>query len=226
MGFAKKDGMKYARLGSSDLEVSRCCLGTMVRAPAVCHRRRSRRMTHDTRMTESWCHPAVGLQTWGEQNTEEEAWAQLDRAVELGINFIDTAEMYPVPPSASTVGRTEEYLGRWMQARGNRGDLVVATKVLGPGYPWVKANRTVPRGEEERASLMRDQIFAALEGSLRRLQTDYVDLYQIHWPERYAPAFGRSVFHRDRYAAGSATIEEQVQAMGELIRQGKVRVQG
>src|SRR5271165_1494354 len=114
----------------------------------------------------------LGTMTWGEQNSEAEAHAQLDYAVAQGINFIDTAEMYPVPPNATTQGRTETYLGNWL-AREARGRVVIASKVAGPGRrDWIRNGRT---------DLTPEVIAEAVDTSLSRLRTDYIDLYQIHW---------------------------------------------
>src|SRR5690554_791172 len=118
----------------------------------------------------------LGTMTWGEQNTEQEAFEQLDYATGAGINFIDAAEMYPVPPRAETQGLTETYLGNWLARRGKRDDLVIASKVAGPGN-GLGYLRGGPR-------LTREHIREACETSLKRLQTDYLDLYQVHWPDR------------------------------------------
>jgi aryl-alcohol dehydrogenase (NADP+) len=155
----------------------------------------------------------LGTMTWGEQNTEREAHAQLDRALDLGINFVDTAEMYPAPPRAETQGRTEAYLGRWLAARGRQG-LVVASKVAGPGRrDWIRGGRT---------DLTRDVIAEACETSLARLRIDCIDLYQIHWPQRNVPLFGARQFDPALEREGPG-IAEQVEAMGALVRAGKVR---
>src|SRR5882724_3601857 len=120
----------------------------------------------------------LGTMTWGEQNSEAEAHAQLDYAIAQGINFIDTAEMYPVPPNATTQGRTETFLGNWL-ARRPRDGLVIATKVAGPGRrEWIRNGRT---------NLTRDVIAEAVDTSLARLQIATIDLYQIHWPQRNVP---------------------------------------
>jgi aryl-alcohol dehydrogenase-like predicted oxidoreductase len=124
----------------------------------------------------------LGTMTWGEQTAEAEAHAQADCAVAHGVNFIDTAEMYPVPPGASTYGRTETILGAWL-ARQPRDGLIVASKVAGPGRKreWVRGGET---------ALTRKNINWAIDDTLKRLRTDYVDLYQLHWPERNVAMFG------------------------------------
>ncbi|WP_035384758.1 NADP(H)-dependent aldo-keto reductase [Ferriphaselus sp. R-1] len=155
----------------------------------------------------------LGTMTFGEQNSEAEAHAQLDYAVARGVNLIDTAEMYPVAPRAETVHRTEAYIGTWLK-RQPRDRLVVATKIAGParGFGWIRGGPRIDRAH----------IQSAIDGSLRRLQTDYVDLYQIHWPDRYVPMFGAT-----RYDAAqerdSTPIVEQLQALAELVQAGKVR---
>ncbi|MDO8989340.1 MAG: aldo/keto reductase [Sideroxyarcus sp.] len=156
---------------------------------------------------------ALGTMTFGEQNTEADAHAQLDLAVAHGVNFIDTAEMYPVAPRAETVHRTESYIGSWLRNQ-QRDKLVVATKIAGParGFTWI---RGTPR-------INREHITAAIDGSLRRLQTDYVDLYQIHWPDRYVPMFGASSYDAAQ-ERDSTPIAEQLQVLAELVRAGKVR---
>ena len=156
---------------------------------------------------------ALGTMTFGEQNSEAEAHAQLDLAVSHGVNFIDTAEMYPVAPRAETVYRTESYIGSWLKHQ-QRDKLIVASKIAGParGFTWIRGG---PR-------ITREHIHTAIDGSLRRLQTDYIDLYQIHWPDRDVPMFGATSYdvaqERD-----STPIAEQLQALGELVREGKVR---
>jgi len=155
--------------------------------------------------------------TWGEQNTESDAHAQLDLAVGEGVTFIDTAEMYPVPPNAVTQGRTEAYLGNWLAGQPRDG-LVVATKVAGPGRrEWIRDGRT---------DLTRDVIVEAIDTSLARLRTDYVDLYQIHWPQRNVPMFGATEFDPGKERSGGPAIHEQVEAMAALIQAGKIRHYG
>ena len=157
----------------------------------------------------------LGTMTFGEQNTAAEAAEQLDRAVAAGINFIDTAEMYPVPPKAETMGRTEEYIGRWLAERGGRDKLVIASKVAGPGdwLPYI-------RGGNNR--LDRPNIQQALEDSLRRLGTDYLDLYQLHWPDRQTNFFGRLGYEHPPQD-DSVPLLETLEVLGELVQSGKVR---
>jgi aryl-alcohol dehydrogenase-like predicted oxidoreductase len=159
----------------------------------------------------------LGTMTWGEQNSEAEAHAQLDFAFSRGINFIDAAEMYPVPPRAETQGRTESYLGSWL-ARQPRDRLIVATKITPPGrgFGWIRGGAL---------SLTRGHVAAAVDGSLQRMRTDYIDLYQIHWPERYVPSFGKA--HYDPIEERPATpIREQLEALEMQVRAGKVRYVG
>ena len=156
----------------------------------------------------------LGTMTWGEQNSERDAHAQLDEALDQGVNFIDTAEIYPAPPRAETQGRTEDYIGSWLRARRNRGHVILATKVAGPGgMAWL-------RGGETR--LDRKNIMRALEGSLRRLKTDYVDLYQLHWPDRNTNYFGALGYRHDP-ADNWVPIADTLGALGELVTAGKVR---
>ncbi len=156
----------------------------------------------------------LGTMTWGEQNTEREAHAQLDLAIDQGINFIDTAEMYPIPTREETQGLTEQYLGTWLKQRGRRDDLVIATKATGPSR-----NHEYLRGGPR---LNAEHLTKAVEDSLVRLQTDYIDLYQLHWPERKANYFGKLGY---RHESGSdvITIEETLAACEQLVRSGKVR---
>ena len=156
---------------------------------------------------------ALGTMTFGEQNSEADAHAQLDLAVSRGVNFIDTAEMYPVPPRAETQGRTESYIGSWLKHQ-PRDKLIVATKITGPsrGFSWI---RNGPR-------INRHHLEAAIDGSLKRLQTDYVDLYQIHWPDRYVPMFGATGYDAAQ-EHDTVPIAEQLQALADLVKAGKVR---
>ena len=157
----------------------------------------------------------LGTMTFGEQNTESDAHSQLDYAVETGVNFIDTAEMYPVPPMGETYGRTEEYIGTWLHKRGNRNRIILASKVAGP-------TRDLSYLRHGKARLDRANIEAALDGSLKRLRTDYLDLYQPHWPDRNTNTFGKLGYQHDP-ADNPIPIEETLRVLGDLVRAGKVR---
>ena len=161
----------------------------------------------------------LGTMTWGQQNDEAEGHAQMDRAFDRGVNFIDTAEMYPIPPKPETQGRTEAIVGSWIQARGNRDRVVLATKVIGRSdNAWFRGGRP--------SKLTRTDIFDAVDKSLARLQTDHIDLYQLHFPERKGP-WG---FNPNRVGAWPAPrdedetpIAETLAALDELVKAGKVR---
>ena len=157
----------------------------------------------------------LGTMTFGEQVNEATAHAILDRSVALGVNFIDTAEMYSVPTRAETYGSTETIIGHWLaQHPGMRQRIVLATKVAGPsrGMPWVRA------GE----GMTAQDILASCDASLKRLHTDVIDLYQIHWPERHVPAFG-AMYYDPSKEKSATPIHEQLQALAKLVQQGKVR---
>ena len=161
----------------------------------------------------------LGSMTWGQQNTEAEGFEQMDYAFDQGVNFIDTAEMYPIATSAETYGRTEEIIGNWMAARGNRDRLVIATKIVGPNaqrFAYI-------RGGETRFN--RKHITAAVEASLKRLKTDYIDLYQLHWPDRNTNDFGSLGYHH-REGAAETPFEETLEALDEVVQAGKVRQVG
>lgn len=174
--------MKYRKLGTTDIDVSVICLGTM---------------------------------TWGEQNTEQDAHEQLDYALENGVNFIDTAEMYAVPPREETYGLTETYIGTWLNKTKKRDDIILASKVVGPSdrFPYIRGGN---------ATLDRKNIIEACDNSLKRLQTDYIDLYQVHWPARDANFFGKHDYTHNPEFDGPA-IEETLDALSELVTSGKVR---
>ena len=158
----------------------------------------------------------LGTMTWGQQNTEAEAHEQISYALERGINMLDAAEMYPVPPRAETQGRTEEYIGTWFKKTGLRDSYVLATKAAGPN-PEFHYLRGGPRFTKE-------QLIEAVNGSLRRLQTDCIDLYQLHWPDRYTNFFGqRGYFHREQ---PETPIEETLRALEDIVQSGKVRAIG
>lgn len=183
--------MQFVKLGQSDLNVSKVCLGTM---------------------------------TFGDQNTQAEAHQQLDYAVAQGINFIDTAEMYPVPPKAETYTKTEPIIGAWLKNQA-RDKLIIGSKISGPrrGMSWIRNNEF---------SLDRATIRAALHDSLTRLQTDYIDLYQIHWPERNVPLFGQFQFDpaNELDSEGQekqwVSIHNQLETLAELVAEGKIRAIG
>lgn len=159
----------------------------------------------------------LGTMTWGQQNSLDDALQQLDCALAQGVNFIDTAEMYPVPPRAETQGRTEEYIGEWFARRGTRQQVVLATKVSGRSDAqgdW-RHLRGGPR-------LSREHIRQAVRDSLRRLRTDYLDLYQVHWPERTTNFFGQ-LGYRHREQDDLVPIGETLDALTELVREGLVR---
>lgn len=177
--------MEYSKLGRTDINVSRICLGTM---------------------------------TWGEQNTEAEAHEQLDYAIDAGINFIDTAEMYPVAPKKETQGLTETYIGTWLAKRSDRDKLIIASKVCAQA-DWTDYMR------DGKPRLDKKNIHEAINASLTRLQTDYVDLYQTHWPERDTNYFGQlNYFHAPD--KDGVPIEETLDVLNGLVKEGKIRMLG
>lgn len=157
----------------------------------------------------------LGTMTWGQQNTEAEAHEQMDYAVAQGINFFDVAEMYPVPPKAETQGLTEQYIGTWFARQGQRDKVVLATKVTGRSLDGFRYLRGGPR-------LNLEHITQAVDDSLRRLQTDYIDLYQIHWPERLTNYFGQ-LGYQHKADDDAIAIEETLAALDTLVRSGKIR---
>ncbi|KAF0843195.1 aryl-alcohol dehydrogenase-like predicted oxidoreductase [Methylovorus glucosotrophus] len=165
----------------------------------------------------------LGTMTYGDQNTEAEAHQQLDYAIAQGINFIDTAEMYPVPPKAETYTRTETMVGNWLKHQ-PRDKIILSGKVAGPrrGLGWIRGGPP---------SLDRANIRAAIEGSLQRMQTDYIDLYQLHWPERNVPMFGQYQFDpAQEFENGQqkewVSIRNQLETLAELVKEGKIRYIG
>jgi len=156
----------------------------------------------------------LGTMTWGQQNTQDDGFEQMDYAVEHGVNFFDTAEMYSIPPSAATYGSTETIIGNWLQARGKREQIILASKVIGPSSsPYIRNGQT---------RLDRRNIEAALDASLKRLQTDYLDLYQLHWPDRNTNYFGKLGYTHD-VDDQPVPIEETLSVLNDLVRAGKVR---
>ncbi|HTK83590.1 MAG TPA: aldo/keto reductase [Patescibacteria group bacterium] len=162
----------------------------------------------------------LGTMTWGRQNTEAEGHEQMDYALAQGVNFFDTAEMYAVPPTPDTYGRTEEIIGTWFASRKNRDKVILASKVAGPGLPWVRGGK---------ARVDRENIIAAVDGSLRRLRTDYIDLYQLHWTNRddyhwgayweFMPDPADTQEHRENFL-------EVLRTLDSLIKVGKIRHAG
>lgn len=183
--------MQYRRLGTTDLDVSVVCLGTM---------------------------------TWGEQNSEADGHAQMDYALDHGVNFVDTAEMYSVPPRKDTYGRTEEIIGSWLAKNpGRRDELVLASKVLGRAERFPYARPEI--NDDGVTKLDRKNILAACDASLKRLNTDYIDLYQLHWPDRQTNFFGQlGYIHQDQ--DDSVPMEETFEALAELVKAGKIRYVG
>ncbi|MGB2740977.1 MAG: aldo/keto reductase [Cognaticolwellia sp.] len=181
--------MKYVRLGSSSLDVSRICLGSM---------------------------------TWGLQNNQVDANAQLDYAQTQGINFIDTAEMYAVPPSAETYGKTETIIGNWLSENPSRREnIVLASKIAGPGFSYIR----------EGSNISGANVIAAVEASLKRLQTDYIDLYQLHWPNRKSPHFGNHWPNGVGYIQVNAEQQTEemldiLQGLDSCVKAGKIRYCG
>ncbi|PIJ49014.1 NADP(H)-dependent aldo-keto reductase [Erwinia sp. OLTSP20] len=160
----------------------------------------------------------LGTMTFGEQNSEADAHAQLDYAVARGINLIDTAEMYPVPPRPQTQGLTEQYIGSWLKKRGHREKLIIASKVAGP----VRGSDAAIRPQQ---ALDRKNIREALDASLKRLNTDYIDLYQLHWPQRQTNFFGK-LNYQYADAGVPVTLLESLEALNEQVRAGKIRYIG
>ena len=176
--------MKFKKLGTTNLDVSLICLGTM---------------------------------TWGTQNTEKEAFEQMDYSVEKGINFFDTAELYSVPPNSDSYGKTEIIIGNWFEKRKNRKKIILATKVAGPGCNWIRGGGN---------NFDEKTIGEAIDGSLKRLKTDYIDLYQLHWPERSTNYFGRRDYTLDSDEGEWNSFESVLEALEKFIKSGKIRYIG
>ena len=176
--------MNYKKLGTTDLDVSTICLGTM---------------------------------TWGEQNSQEEGFKQMDYALDNGVNFFDVAEIYPSPCRKETYGETERVIGNWFKEKKNRNKIILATKISGPGLSYVREGG--PQYTEKKIS-------EAIENSLKRLKTDYIDLYQLHWPERKTNFFGKLGYvHKDDFDEWN-NFEKVLTALEQFIKQGKIRYIG
>ena len=176
--------MKFKKLGTTDLDVSLICLGTM---------------------------------TWGTQNTEKDAFEQMDYSLESGINFFDTAELYSVPPNSESYGKTETIIGNWFEKRKNREKIILATKVAGPGCNWIRGGGN---------NFDEKSIGEAINGSLKRLKTDYIDLYQLHWPERSTNFFGKRDYALDSEEGEWNSFESVLRALEKFIKSGKIRYIG
>ncbi|MGD8484658.1 MAG: NADP(H)-dependent aldo-keto reductase [Thioalkalispiraceae bacterium] len=160
----------------------------------------------------------LGTMTWGQQNTLDEAFQQMDYALEQGVNFFDTAELYSIPPAADTYGSTETIIGEWFKARGNRDQVILASKIAGPGESWI------PHIRGGKTRFDKANLEKAVNDSLQRLQTDYIDLYQLHWPERKTNFFGQLGYQatEDHFTP----ITETLEALQELVDAGKIRYIG
>ena len=159
----------------------------------------------------------LGTMTWGTQNSEKDAFEQMDYSVDQGINFFDTAEIYSVPPTSDSYGKTEKMIGNWFEKRKNRKKIILASKVAGPGCDWI-------RGGEN--NYTEKNIGAAIDGSLKRLKTDYIDLYQLHWPERSTNTFGRREFVYNEKEREWNEFENILIALEKFIKKGKIRYIG
>ena len=173
--------MKFRKLGTTDIDVSLICLGTM---------------------------------TWGTQNTEKDAFEQMDYAVSQGINFFDTAEIYSVPPTSDSYGKTEVMIGNWFEKRKNRDKIILASKVAGPGCGWIRGGGN---------NFDEKKIGEAIDASLKRLKTDYIDLYQLHWPERSTNYFGSRDFLYNNKEGNWNSFESILEALEKYIKSGKIR---
>ncbi len=159
----------------------------------------------------------LGTMTYGEQNTQEEGFEQMDYALEEGINFFDTAELYAIPPKEKTYGKTEEIIGNWFKAKKNRNKIILATKIAGPGLKWIRGGG---------AQYSPESIVEATNNSLKRLQTDYIDLYQLHWPERNTNFFGDLDYEHNENEKSWNKFVDILKVLKKLIDQGKIRYIG
>jgi len=186
--------MKYRKLGTTNLNVSAICLGSM---------------------------------TFGEQNSQSEAFEQMDYAVERGVNFFDTAEMYPVYPKKETSGKSEEIIGKWLKTKKNRNKIILASKIASGHPKGIGATRLAwIRKGGKNLRFDKKNMIEAVNDSLKRLQTDYIDLYQLHWPERNVAVFGQLDFKYDPSDTNWTPIEEVLENLDHLVKSGKVRYVG
>ena len=176
--------MKFKKLGTTDINVSLICLGTM---------------------------------TWGTQNSEKDAFEQMDYSLNQGINFFDTAEIYSVPPTPESYGKTEKMIGNWFEKRKNREKIILASKVAGHGCEWIRGGGN---------NFTEKKIGEAIDESLKRLKTDYIDLYQLHWPERNTNYFGTRDYKHDEKESNWNNFESILQALEKYIKKGKIRYAG
>ena len=156
----------------------------------------------------------LGTMTWGTQNSEKEAFEQMDYSIDQGVNFFDTAELYSVPPTAESYGKTEVMIGNWFEKRKNRNKVILASKIAGPGLDWIR---------DGKKSYNEKHLAEAIDGSLKRLKTDYIDLYQLHWPERSTNTFGRREYTINKNEGDWNNFENILQALQKFIKSGKIR---
>ena len=156
----------------------------------------------------------LGTMTWGTQNSEKEAFEQMDYSIDQGVNFFDTAELYSVPPTAESYGKTEVMIGNWFEKRKNRNKVILASKIAGPGLDWIR---------DGKKSYNEKHLAEAIDGSLKRLKTDYIDLYQLHWPERSTNTFGRREYTINKNEGDWNDFENILQALQKFIKSGKIR---
>ncbi len=159
----------------------------------------------------------LGTMTWGSQNSEKDAFEQMDYSISQGVNFIDTAEIYSVPPNSDTYGKTEIMIGNWFKKKRNRDKIILASKVAGPGCDWIRGGGN---------NFNKKKIGEAIEGSLKRLKTDYIDLYQLHWPERSTNYFGKRDFTYNNKEGEWNSFEDILEALSIYIKSGKIRYIG
>ena len=156
----------------------------------------------------------LGTMTWGTQNSEKEAFEQMDYSIDQGVNFFDTAELYSVPPTPESYGKTEVMIGNWFEKRKNRNKVILASKIAGPGLDWIR---------DGKKSYNEKHLAEAIDGSLKRLKTDYIDLYQLHWPERSTNTFGRREYTINKNEGDWNDFENILQALQKFIKSGKIR---